>query len=198
MKKAVIFDLGRVIVDIDLACRHENLTSDADQARRLIEKISRDAILLDLNAGRITPEQFHSRLCSDYELKHDFAAFEKIWCGVFRPMPGMEPLLRELVGRVKLGLLSDTEPMHWNYLRSQNPILGIFKQPTLSFNVGAVKPDPRMFLAAAESVDTPPEECFYTDDLLANVEGARRVGMTAVQFENADQLRRDLHSAGIL
>jgi FMN phosphatase YigB (HAD superfamily) len=43
-----------------------------------------------------------------------------------------------------------------------------------------------------------PEECFYTDDIAEYVEGARRMGIDAVQFQGAEQLESELLARGIL
>jgi len=48
-----------------------------------------------------------------------------------------------------LGLLSDTDSLHWQHLRDHYPILSIFPRPILSFQVGTMKPDPEIFRRAA-------------------------------------------------
>ena len=52
-----------------------------------------------------------------------------------------------------------------------------------------MKPNPEIYLTAADNVNTPPQKCLYIDDLEMNVKGARAVGMTAIRFENAEQLK---------
>ncbi len=113
-------------------------------------------------------------------------------------MPGMEDLLRSLHGRFPLGLLSDTDSLHWQHLRSHYPILSIFPRPVLSFEVGIMKPNPEIYRLAAESVRTCPEHCLYIDDLSVNVEGARQIGMEAIVFRQTDDLKQNLISRDIL
>ena len=61
-----------------------------------------------------------------------------------------------------------------------------------------MKPNAGVYLAAAQNVQTPPQHCLFIDDLQANVEGARAVGMHAIRFENVEALVRDLKDLDVL
>ena len=61
-----------------------------------------------------------------------------------------------------------------------------------SARIGAVKPNPDFYLAAAERAGTPPERCLFVDDTRANVDGALAVGMQAVHFAGVESLRAAL------
>ncbi len=58
-----------------------------------------------------------------------------------------------------------------------------------SARIGAVKPNPEIYLAAAEQANCPPQRCLLVDDTPANVEGALAVGMSAVRYTGFDSLR---------
>jgi glucose-1-phosphatase len=198
--QAIIFDLGRVIVDVNIARLADHLGTVLTEGDPVvtISRIMSDPLVVQYGTGRITPEQFHDSLCRRFGLTIPFDRFGQLWCDIFSPMPGMEDLLRSLHGRLPLGLLSDTDSLHWQFLRDSYPILSIFPRPVLSFQIGTMKPDPAIFRRAAESVQTPPAGCLYIDDLPTNVEGARRIGMEAIVFCGADDLKRNLISRGIL
>ncbi len=200
MIEAVIFDLGRVIVDIDIR-RLLSVVSvglSADDVDGAISRSLRDEVMRDFNRGRIGPGEFHEAMVGRHGLDMGFEEFKDLWCGIFSPIAGMEELIRQLNGAYRLGLLSDTDPLHWAYLQSTYPVLNLFARPTLSFEVGVVKPDPAIFLAAAKNVDTPVERCLYIDDLAVNVEGAVAVGMTGIVFGGAGALREELVERGVL
>ena len=59
-----------------------------------------------------------------------------------------------------------------------------FDDLVLSYEVKAMKPSPLIYREAIARAQCRPEECFYTDDIAAYVEGARREGIDAVQFES--------------
>ncbi len=114
-------------------------------------------------------------------------------------MAGMPELVAELAERYSLGILSDTDPLHWQYCLEQFPLLHLFAKPTLSFQTGLLKPDPQCYsLAAHNTAGTPVESCLFIDDREENVIGARKAGMKALQFTDLASLRRDLNNLHIL
>jgi FMN phosphatase YigB (HAD superfamily) len=198
--RVVIFDLGRVLVDLDFS---EGLLAHApgggaDSFESVRSRFAQDPLLRDFGTGRIGPEAFHREACRRLGLDLSFPRFRELWCNIFRESAGMEALVAEVAARRPVGLLSDTDPLHWAYLRERFPFLERFARPTLSFETGVLKPDPHAYRAAAEHAGVPPEACFFTDDIPGNVEGARRAGMDAVVFRGADALRAELGRRGVL
>ncbi len=188
--EAVIFDLGRVLVAIDNSLLVERLFKglDTGDLQELGRRTMADPAMVDFNSGRIDTQTFYERMYRNWRWDMPFEEFKQLWCRIFYPMDGMESLIMQLCGKVKLGLLSDTDPLHWNHIRTTWPWIQQFQKPTLSFEVGVMKPDPAIYRIAAGNVDTPPEKCLYIDDLQDNIDGARAVGMTAIRFESVTQL----------
>jgi putative hydrolase of the HAD superfamily len=77
-------------------------------------------------------------------------------------------------------------------------LLRHFDELVLSYEVKAMKPREEIFRAAVASSRCLPAECFYTDDIAAYVEGARRLGIDAVQFESREQIEREMRARGIV
>ena len=196
--KSIIFDLGRVIVGIDILSLGNLFNITEKDPDITIQKIMSDNLMLKFNSGKIAPEQFHKSLCNKYNLRVNYSEFKEIWCSIFKPMPDTEQLLRQLHGNVPLGLLSDTDVLHWNYLIGKYPILDMFHKPTLSFEIGATKPSSEAYIAAAKNVDTEPQDCLFIDDLEENVAGARSMGMDSIHFKGIKELREELTSKGLL
>lgn len=198
--RAVIFDLGRVLVAIDDTFLVERLFKglDAADTQQLARRTMADPAMVEFNSGRITPQAFYEKMRRTYSWDLTFDAFKSLWCRIFYPMDGMEELILQLRGKVALGLLSDTDPLHYNHIVTAWPWIAGFKNPTLSYQVGVMKPDPEIYRAAAENVRTPLENCLYIDDLADNIEGARAVGMNAVRFESVAQLTTVLHELRLL
>jgi putative hydrolase of the HAD superfamily len=78
------------------------------------------------------------------------------------------------------------------------PLLRHFDDYVLSYEVGAAKPEAKIYQEAIARAQCDPEECFFTDDMAVNVEAARAHGMDAVQFLSAEQLERELRARGAL
>jgi putative hydrolase of the HAD superfamily len=198
--QAVIFDLGRVLVNMDSAPLKKKLYVNlkANGIQKPERQFLHNPIMIAFNRGQITPGEFYRRVCSKYRLDMDFEAFKNLWRDIFWAMDGMEELFGRVSENMPVGLLSDTDPIHWNYIRTKWPWIDQIKKPTLSYEVGVMKPNAAIYLAAAENVQTPPQHCLFIDDLQANVEGARAAGMQAIRFESVYTLARDLKKIQLL
>ena len=198
--RAIIFDLGRVLVNIDNKLLVEKLFKglDADNLQELGRKTMGDPAMVEFNCGRMPAEEFYRRMCETYRLDLSFQAFQTLWCEIFYSMDGMKDLVGSISKKMTVGLLSDTDPIHWGSICSRWPWIAAIKNPTLSYEVGVMKPNAAIYLAAAENVGTPPQQCLFIDDLQANVDGARAIGMHGIRFENKDALARKLAISGIL
>jgi FMN phosphatase YigB (HAD superfamily) len=107
-----------------------------------------------------------------------------------------EAPLEDLASRYRLLALSNTNPIHFAMLKDAYPLLRHFHGYVLSYEIGAAKPESKIYREAIERAQCLPEECFFTDDLALNIEAAREHGMDAVQFHSAEQLRRELRARG--
>lgn len=197
--EAVIFDLGRVLVEVDLRRGlWPDLMRTAGGDPSNIGSLRNNDLLIAFHAGRLTAREFHCEFCRRAGLDLSFQEFARRWCEVFDPMEGMDELVGELADRVRLGLLSDTDPLHFPFCRRTFRFVGRIPSPVVSYKVGATKPAPAMYAAAVRAVALPPSGCLFVDDLQHNVDGAREFGMQAVRFTGAVDLRRTLVEAGVL
>ena len=198
--QAVIFDIGRVLVDVDEAAGFYGLLrrEGVPGAERWLDRVERAPLLRELGLGRATGPDLHVAVREDTGLDLGYAEFESLWCDVLRSLPHGEPLLRAVAETCRVGLLSNTNALHWRHMRVRFPWLRAVRCPTLSFEVGRLKPDPEIYRIAARDVEAPPERCLFVDDLAANVEGARTVGMQALQFTGVDAITAALRERGVL
>ncbi|MCD8349814.1 MAG: HAD family phosphatase [Planctomycetaceae bacterium] len=190
----IIFDIGRTLVA---------LHTQGETFGRLMQAIGVEPSqamqtfwnapeVLDHSTGKLDSPAFYRVVRERFHLEYDFESFKEAWCDIFEPIPSMDELFMELSGRYKVGLLSDTDPMHWERLKVLMPCLATVKKPTFSYTVGKLKPHLAMFQTAAVDCGSDVAECLFIDDLAANVSGARACGMHAVQFTSPEALRREL------
>ena len=105
--------------------------------------------------------------------------------------------MEALLGRVKVLLLSNTNAIHFQMVRENYALLRHFDEYVLSYQVGALKPSPRIYEEAIARARCEPAECFFTDDIAEYVTAARTAGIDAVQFESAAQIERELRRRGV-
>ncbi len=108
-------------------------------------------------------------------------------------------LVRELRATHKLGILSNADLSLRGRLEGEIGIHHLFDDIVCSAEVGMAKPEAGIYTLAAERLGLPPGECVFVDDLDANVEAAREVGMQAVLFrvDKGDDLRAQLGALGV-
>jgi len=198
MHKAVIFDLGRVLVDFDFRRGYRALEGLCPyDAREIPRRLAASGLVERLETGLVEPRDFVAQLSGVLDLHVDYDQFCRLWSSIFTEPLIPESLLAGLAERYRLVLLSNTNAIHFEMLRHRLPALRHFHRSVLSYEVKAMKPRPEMYRAALEAAGCRPEECFYTDDIPAYVEAARALGIDAVQFESAAQIERELAARGI-
>jgi glucose-1-phosphatase len=197
--KAVIFDLGRVLVHFDFTRAYQSFESlCACPAQEMPKRLFATDLIQRHETGRIQPRDFQERFCELIGLDLDYARFSEIWTSIFTHELVPESLLEDLSKRYRLILLSNTNPIHFGKARETYPHLRHFHDLVLSYEIGAMKPDPTIYRAAIERARCKPEECFYTDDMADFIEGGRRAGLDAVQFESHEQIERELRRRDII
>lgn len=199
MYKAVIFDLGRVLVHFDFQRGYRALEGLCPySAAEIPGRISSTGLVRRFETGLIEPRDFYAQFSELLGLSVDYSRFCEIWTCIFTETLVPESLLESLATRYRLVLLSNTNAIHFEMIRATYPHLRHFHQLVLSYEVGAMKPQPEIYRAAIEAAQCRPEECFFTDDIAEYVEGARQLGIDAVQFESPEQIERELRARGII
>ena len=118
---------------------------------------------------------------------------------MFCPNRKMVPLITQLVtSGYRLGILSNTCELHWQYIVNRYRLVRrAFSITALSFKLGHLKPDPRIYAAAAELAGVAATEIFFVDDLIENVEAARKYGFDAVLYTDVPTLTSELRTRGV-
>lgn len=198
--KAVIFDLGRVIVPFDFQRGYTQIEAlSGIPAGDLRRQIAATGLVPQFERGEIEPHEFVKQFARHLNFEISYEQFSEIWCSIFLPETLVpEELLIGLMERYPLLLLSNTNAIHFEMIRENYPLLRHFDSLILSYEVGAMKPSPLIYQRAIEKAGCRAEECFFTDDIAEYVEGARREGIDAVQFQSAAQIEEELKSRGVI
>ncbi|CDZ23567.1 hypothetical protein CCDG5_0429 [[Clostridium] cellulosi] len=120
------------------------------------------------------------------------------WPASLSAMPGMEELVRKLKDKgYGLYLLSNTSHRFYEFSKHY-PVFQYFDGMVISAAEKLLKPDPAIYKLLCSRFRLLPEECIFIDDVQANVEAAKNIGMAAHKFEGASELSTYFKNIGIL
>jgi len=198
--KTVFFDLGNVLIFFSHQKMCEQIAAVYETSfASIYEILFKKGLAKEYESGFISSEELHMGLSKSLGKQGDFFALMQAASAIFTPNPAIYPLVHRLKKEaVQLILLSNTCEAHFNYAYSHFPILQLFDRYLLSYEVKLRKPAPLIFRKALSLSGSPPADCFYTDDLQENIRAARKEGIDAEIFTDADSLEKHLTVRNIL
>ncbi len=200
----ILFDLGNVLVHLDLVrgLGHlRRLAGPRAPADLQGAEVFFGAPSLACNQGLLSPEDFLAALARQLELPFPDAAksVRAAWCDIFTPWPEMESLAADvLAAGHRAYLASNTDPIHFAFLRERMPVLDRLDACFLSYEARLLKPDPEFFRALLARYQLVASECLFLDDRPDNVAAAASVGIRAeVHTGDVSRARAFLRDAGV-
>ncbi len=201
--KAVIFDIGRVIVRLNLRAAFASFVpavsaTNGSAAQRLSPEqiwmaIQSDSRWRDWQEGRLTAEQWHEHITRRLGIALTLEDFRGAWNRTLDPQTILpDNLFAQLATRCRLALLSNTDPIHVEELETCFSFVHYFPVRIYSNQVGASKPSPKIYQAALSALRVKPAEALYIDDIAEYAESARKLGLDAIHFEAPEQLYSEL------
>jgi len=200
MIEVIFFDLGNVILPFNNYQIAEKLCrfSQKEEFREPGKIFSylfdlENGVINDFDRGRVSPSEFFKSIKKYLGLSIAFEKFIPIWTDIFTENFEVSGIILSLKGSKRLGLLTNTDPLHFNYIVSTFPIVSVFDKWVLSYEVGFKKPDVRIFQRAMEWASVEPERILFIDDTKGHVEAAASLGMQGIHFRSGEQLRGALN-----
>lgn len=199
MIKTFLFDMGNVLVHFS----HERM---CDQMGRLCTKsgseirefLFESGLQWSFERGFLNEEQFHERFQTHAGQSIDQAALIEAGSDIFWINESLLPVLDALKQRGhRLVVMSNTSVSHFRFVQSRFDVLRRFDDFVLSYEVGAIKPEPKIYEAALDKIHCAPEECFYTDDIADYVIAGRKFGLQAEVFTDTASLRKHLSARDV-
>jgi glucose-1-phosphatase len=197
--RAVIFDIGRVLIRVDVGRAMKDLGSGLSLSpSELWNAIEKDPRWQDWQEGRIAPRDWYLHLTRRLGTTLTFEEFTRAWNLALDPKPMQDnALFEKLANNYRLALLSNTDPIHVAHMESAYDFFRFFPRRIYSCVVGASKPSPLIFSEALRACKVQSNEAAYVDDILAYVEAARNLGMAGIQYQSTDGLEKELVQAGV-
>ena len=191
---AIVFDLGNVLIPFDYSKAINKLNEvENGLGNRFYDFFKSNYNLhREFEIGKISEKEFINKILSIVDHKIDEKTLCKYYADIFSLNEDLISLLPTMKKNYKLFLLSNTDSIHKKYGWEKYDFLKYFDKLILSFEVGAVKPEEKIYREVEKASELPSSEHFFIDDIQEYVEGAKNVGWDAVQFIDYQKLINDL------
>ena len=195
----ILFDLGNVILPFNhyqIAEKLSRFTKNADfqdpeKIFSYLFNFENGAINV-YEVGKVSSLDFLKSLKEHLQLTLSYEEFIPIWNDIFWENLEVSEIIRSLKGKKRLGLLSNTNPLHFDYILSKFSVVKVFDKWILSHEVGFKKPALEIFQSGVEWACVEPEKILLIDDMKSHIEAAISLGMRGIHFTSATQLREEL------
>lgn len=180
-----LFDIGKVLLDFDFENSLRRLlppgTPDQEVDERLARMLERKD---EFEGGHVSHDDYIPWALD--VLGHDITreTFVHAWQNIFTPNEPMWRIVEELhADGHRLILFSNTNAIHCPWIFETYEIFRSFESGVLSFEVGAIKPQEKIYHHAIDTHGLVPDETLYIDDLPANIETGQRLGFRTHQYD---------------
>ncbi|MGI6650169.1 MAG: HAD family hydrolase [Limnochordia bacterium] len=196
MIKNVVFDLGRVLINFQPEAYLQRLFPGHTEIGFLRSAIFGSPEWLMLDRGVIDQAEAEIRLINQHpQFKKEIQAAFADWFSMLTPIEENAALLPELKGKgCGLYVISNFHADSFAYINGRYSWFKLFDGMIISCEHQVLKPEPRIYSLLLERWGLLAKECLFIDDVSANVEGARRMGMEAILYESHEQLLKELQS----
>lgn len=180
-----IFDLGGVIVDLDLAKCIQNFKElGLENIEQYLSNFGQKDFFMQFEKGQIGIPAFRNEIRKLAGTELSDVQIDKAWCSFLTQIPVEKlHLLSELKKKYHLLLLSNTNPLHIQtavaaeFSKTGKTMQDFFDKCYLSYEMGMVKPDVEIFEALLADAQVKAEECLFLDDGKKNIDTAAALGI---------------------
>jgi epoxide hydrolase-like predicted phosphatase len=196
----IVFDLGNVLIPFDYNILIKKLDEVKEgSGKHFIETyFANYDFHRDFERGEISEEKFIERMLEILDHSIDGETFCNYFSCIFKQNKEVAALLPVLKKNYKLILLSNTNSIHEKYGWEHYDFLKYFDDLILSHEIGAVKPEEKIYRAVEKSSGSPAEEHIFIDDIEEYVEAAKGLGWNGIHFKGYDYLVEELKLKGII
>ena len=181
----LIFDLGGVIVDLDLAkCIQKFKSLGLENIEQYLSNFGQKDFFMQFEKGQIGIPAFRNEIRKLAGIELTDAQIDEAWCSFLTQIPVEKlHLLSELKKKYRLLMLSNTNPLHIQtavaaeFSKTGKTMQGFFDKCYLSYEMGMVKPDVEIFEALLADAQVKAEECLFLDDGKKNIDTAAALGI---------------------
>ncbi len=189
----ILFDIGNVLVKFD---HYTIAKSLAKYARcgpdEIYDLVFKKGVVLDYDKGKISSKDFYDLLMKTIGFHSDFSLFRDLWCESFYENKNIISIVAQLKKTFNIGILSDTNHLHFSFMIRNFGVLRIFKKFFLSYKLKAVKSEKIVYSQILGILGLEPSRILYIDDRKELTEIAKNLGYNTIKFTNISRFKKDL------
>ncbi len=191
---AVIFDLGKVLLDFDYSKVAGRMLRYCDLSHEeIIRALNQSPLLHRYETGLLTTGEFFdevkrlSRFCGEL---HDF---DRAFSDIFTPIPSMIDLHARLHGKgISTYIFSNTNELAIRHIRKTYSFFENFTGYIFSYEHRSMKPDPGIYEALEIEVKRKGSELLYIDDRIENIERGAARGWHTIHHTDPERTIREV------
>lgn len=196
---AVFFDIGNVLLKVNVRQAIRRLAWAVGHHPLKVARYFWSSDIVDqIERGALEPQELYAKFREELGYSGTFPAFSKLWCGYFELDRKGASALKAVSERHPVYLLSNTNYLHYEFIRNRYSFANLVDGAVLSYELGLRKPEPAIYRAALKIAGVSPEQAIFIDDLKDNVEAARKLGISVIHKRRCTNLRRELAALGVL
>ncbi len=197
--EVMLFDLGNVMLPFNHYQIAEKLLpfvqrTEFQDPQKIFSYLFdwKNGAINDYETGRVSTIDFFQSVKEHLRLALSLEEFIPIWNDIFWEDEEVTRIILSLKGKKRLGLISNTNPLHFHYILSTFSVVKAFDRWFLSHEVGFKKPAPEIFKKALDWSGVNPEKILFIDDMKTHIDVAMSLGMHAIHFTSAQGLKERL------
>ena len=189
--KIVVFDLGKVLVDFDYSIAARKIaTRSAMRLDEINRFIGSSDVTIKYEVGLITRREFFEQTLPVIGFRGTFEEFGEHFADIFTAIPPMIELHAELRRRgVPTYIFSNTNDLAVEHVRRNFPFFGNFDGYIFSYEIGAMKPDIKIYEALEKLAGRSGADILYLDDRPENVAAGAARGWRTILHETPEKSR---------
>ena len=199
-RPVVVYDLGGVLIDWNPRHLYRKLIEDETTMEWFLAEVCHTAWNEEQDRGRSFAAAIEEAAARHPEYRPLIEAYFERWAEMMAgEIEGAVAILEELrTSGHELHALTNWSAETFLHARERFAFLEWFESILVSADVGLIKPDPAIFRLLLERIGRTPAECIYIDDNPKNVASAAALGLDAIAFQGAPELRAELEGRGLL
>jgi len=200
MIRAVVFDLGKVLVDFDYRIAVRRLAAHSKKPIEAIDQLLHlTPLLMDYETGLINSREFYDRVRQETGFSGSFEEFADAFGDIF---VAIEPMVQLQAGLRRHGLpcyvFSNTNEIAVGHIRKRFPFFANFDGYVLSYEHRAMNPHQRLYEVVERCSGRRSSELLYLDDRPENVAAGAERGWQVILQENPEKTLAAVKSLGLL